>query len=286
MTFDEVIADIKVRLTKAGVDNPRLDARLLVQAALKVGPEYLLAHGRDPLTGDQMKCLEPLVARREAREPMAQITGRHEFWSLEFSVSNSVLCPRPDSETLIEAVMACPIDPASSLSILDLGVGSGCLLLSLLHEWPSARGIGIDQSIDAIKIASENAQRLGLEDRCQMIHANWLDFACRKAEPFDLIISNPPYIPTGDIDDLEPEVRDFEPLKALDGGIDGLDCYRQINQHFVRFLKPGGFMVMELGVGQAESVAGMFSNDHTEVIDIKADLSGVARAITVQRTIY
>ena len=280
MILDDRLAEIASRLRKAGVDNPRLDAKLIVQACLGRGPEYLLAHGGDECPADRAEDVETMTLRREAREPMAHILGRREFWSLEFKVSKDVLCPRPDSETLIEAVLARISNHERPMTILDLGTGSGCLLLALLSEFPKATGIGIDRSRAAVDIAAENAGSLDLRDRATFVRIDWGGY---RGGPFDIVIGNPPYIPSADIATLEPEVARFEPLSALDGGRDGLDRHRTIRELLPRILKPGGYFFTEFGLGQARALSRLFRKDDIEVVDIKSDLSGRERVMTARR---
>jgi release factor glutamine methyltransferase len=244
------------RLTAAGVDNPRLDARVLWDAA----------HG-DP------ERFEAFISRRVSREPVAYITGEKEFWSLSFAVALGVLIPRPDTETLIEAVLADFPNHDAALTNLDLGTGSGCILAALLSEYPNARGLGIDSSAIAQTIASSNLARLGLSGRGTISAGNWADDL---ASRFDIIVSNPPYIPTADIAGLEPDVRVFEPLSALDGGPDGLDA--------IRLLAPalktlGGMTYVEIGVDQAEDAAGVLTAAGLTVLRVARDLGGIPRIV-------
>ncbi len=263
------------RLRGAGIASAHLDARILVGEALGLSREQVLTHAREPVVAAAGLCLERLLARRLAREPVSRILGRREFWSLNFALSAETLDPRPDSETVIEAALALvPRDRA--LSILDLGTGSGCLLLALLSELPRARGRGIDQSADAIKTATANADRLGLADRASFIRADWKDGLTGY---YELIIANPPYIPAGDIAGLAPEVAEFDPRAALVGGADGLDAYRVLAPMMPVLLSHDGALVFEVGAGQAPAVAELLAAAGLTITGTRADLAGIERCV-------
>ena len=222
MTVREALRRGAARLDAAGVDSPRLDARLLLGHAAGLSQEALL---REPGRRVDAAAYDALLDRRVAREPLALILGWQEFWSLRFEVSAATLIPRPDSETLIEAALAARPDRGLVRSVLDLGTGTGCLLLAALHEFTGAWGLGIDLSPAAAALAAANARALGLDRRAAFVCADW---AAPVAARFDLVLSNPPYIPSGGIAGLMPEVARFEPGRALDGGIAGLDAYRTL----------------------------------------------------------
>jgi release factor glutamine methyltransferase len=262
-----------VRLRDA-VDNPRLEVRLLLAHALGGTRADLL---REPHRRVDTAVFEALIARRLAHEPLALILGRREFWSLEFQVSAATLIPRPDSETVIEAALAHRADRPRR--ILDLGTGTGCLLLALLHEIPSAFGIGIDLGVDAALLARGNAERLGLADRAAFMVGNW---SAAVGGDFDLVVSNPPYIRAADIAGLMPDVALYEPRRALDGGADGLDAYRVILRDLPGLLAPDGIAVLELGVGQADAVGALARLAGFQV-SLHLDLSGINRVIVVSR---
>jgi release factor glutamine methyltransferase len=233
-------------LAAAGIEAPRREARLLLAAAEGVSAAGLLA--LDEV--DEAK-FTPLLRRREAREPMAYILGRREFWGLDFAVSPATLIPRPDSETLIEALLAAGLTPRR---VLDLGTGTGCLLLAALHEFPQAFGVGVDVAGPAAALARANAVALGMAGRTVFLAGNWADAL---AADFDLVLSNPPYIAAAEVAGLMPEVARYEPLSALAGGTDGLEAYRAIIAALPRLLAPGGVAILELGAGQARSVAAL-----------------------------
>jgi release factor glutamine methyltransferase len=247
------------RLTDAGIDNPRLDVRLLWDASQ-----------RNP------GIFESYIKRRLAHEPVAYIVGCKEFWSLEFLVEPGVLIPRPATETIIEQVFDRYPDIGAPLKILDLGTGSGCLLAALLKEYPNARGLGIDESDKALAVAARNIGRNGLQERAELKHGNWMD---NLEGGWDVIVSNPPYIPTGDIAGLDPDVRDYEPMGALDGGPDGLDAVRALAEGFGRLLKGTAFV--EIGIGQAESAQVLMAEAGLSVPHIASDLAGIPRVLVI-----
>ncbi len=262
-------------LRAAGIDNPRLEARLLLALALGVPVAALL---RDPLTLADPAGYDTLIARRAAHEPLAYILGRREFWSLDFAVSPATLIPRPESETLIEAALVAFASRTPPSRILDLGTGTGCLLLAALHEFHGAFGIGVDRSPQAASLAAGNAAALALADRAAFLCSDW---GAPLAARFDLVLCNPPYIPTSDIDGLMPEIAHHEPPGALDGGADGLVAYRRIVASLPALLQPGGVAVLELGVGQAPAVVALAAEAGLAATT-RPDLAGIARAVVLQ----
>jgi len=262
-------------LRAAGLDNPRLEARLLLAHALGLPVAALL---RDPnLLADSAPYFA-LVARRAAREPLAYILGHREFWSLRFAVSPATLIPRPESETLIEAALAAFAGRAPPRRILDLGTGTGCLLVSALREFPAAFGIGVDRSPIAAALAAANANALDVGERAAFLCADW---AAPLAAQFDLILCNPPYIPTSEIRGLMPEVASHEPASALNGGADGLSCYRRIVPLLPQLLQPDGVTVVELGIGQGPRVAEL-ARSAGLVATTRPDLAGIPRALVLE----
>ncbi|MBC8269481.1 MAG: peptide chain release factor N(5)-glutamine methyltransferase [Rhodospirillaceae bacterium] len=280
-TTGEAFEESVQALSRAGVDDPRLDARLIAAFALNRAPEHIFGFPEVELEADEIRLLRTLVARRVAREPLALITGEKEFWSLRFVVTSATLIPRPDSETLIEAVIRTFPDKAAPVKILDLGTGSGCLLLSLLHEYENARGIGTDISEQALIVARTNAKRLELEGRVEFVYANWNDGACNFAD-FHIILCNPPYIPEGDRDSLQHEVRQYEPHGALFAGPQGLSEYSTIVPLLPDLLKEGGWVFFEVGAGQAETVAEMLRGAGMYSISISPDLAGIGRCVSAK----
>lgn len=263
-------------LRQAGIDTPRLDARLLLAHVLGTTTEAVL---RDPDRVIDAAPYDALLARRAAHEPVALITGHREFWSLDLAVSPATLIPRPNSETLIEAALAALPDRARVHRILDLGTGTGCLLLAALHEFPAAFGVGTDRSAAACALARSNAAMLGLADRVAIVRSDWADPLVGR---FELALCNPPYIPTGDLAGLMPDVARYEPASALDGGPDGLNAYRVVVPELPRLLADGGVAVLELGLGQADAASDL-ARAHALVPATRADLAGIPRALILTR---
>jgi release factor glutamine methyltransferase len=273
-TVGTLLRDGAERLRMAGIDAPRLEARLLLAHALRTTTEALLREqhatvGHAPYAA--------LLDRRAAREPLALITGRREFWSLDFAVSPATLIPRADSETLIEAALAALPDRARVRRVLDLGTGTGCLLLAALSEFAVAFGIGTDRSAAAASLARDNAAMLGMADRAAFLCTDWAGGVDGR---FDLILSNPPYIRTGDLPALMPEVAWHEPSSALDGGRDGLNAYRRIVPELPGLLTAGGVAVLEVGQGQAGAVASLAGAAGFASVP-PADLAGIPRALVL-----
>lgn len=284
LTVDEAYRAATKRLDAVGIDTARLDARLLLGHVLGGGAERVLAEGPRALTGEEAQRFEDLLMRREKREPMSHILGRREFWSLDFTVTNATLTPRPDTETLIEAVLDHGEDVKS---VLDLGTGTGCIVLTLLSEWPKAQGTGVDMSTEALAVAQDNAKALGLGNRARFVVGDWNapDGLREAGGPFDVVVSNPPYIPSRDIDELDADVRDFEPRVALDGGADGLEAYRTIIGRLGELVCPGGVVAFEVGIGQAEDVARLFSAHGFDVLESRTDLGGIPRAVVARNNL-
>ncbi|MFL5252840.1 MAG: peptide chain release factor N(5)-glutamine methyltransferase [Rhodopila sp.] len=258
------------------VDNPRLEVRILLAHAIGGTRVDLI---RDPNREVETAHFHALIDRRLAHEPLAHILGCREFWSLDFQVSPATLIPRPDSETLVTAALAAYAGKPPPRTILDLGTGTGCLLLALLYEFPAAFGVGIDIAPDAARLARGNAIRLGLADHAAFVAGNWTNPLDAR---FDLVISNPPYIPTADIATLMPDVACYEPTRALDGGPDGYDAYRIILRDLPQRLNPGGAAILELGIGQADTVAAL-AREAGFVPSLHLDLAGIPRAIAFSR---
>ena len=278
--------DTAVALTAAGIDNARFEARLLLAEASGLTIEQLVARGTDEVPAAVVEIARALTARRVRREPMAYILGEREFWGLRYKVSPAVLVPRPDSETLIEAVLSLMPDRARAWRILDLGLGSGCLLLTLLREYRQARGVGLEASTEALAVAQENATALGVADRARLIAGDWRQPGWVEAlletlgGPFDLMVSNPPYIASAAVPTLMPEVSSFEPQLALDGGTDGFDAYHTIIAASPRLITAGGFVAVEVGEGQASEIARLFVSAGLAPRTPWKDLGGIDRVVT------
>jgi len=256
---DLVVAAAR-RLSAAGIDSARLDARLLWEHA----------------QGDSVH-FEALLARRLAREPLAYITGRKEFWSLNFEVGPGVLVPRPETETIVEQALALFADHSAPLRVLDFGTGTACLLVALLKEFPNATGLGVEYSEEARGYAQRNLVRHGFAGRGTIHSGNWGEGI---EGPFDLIVSNPPYIRSTDIDGLAPEVVRFEPRLALDGGPDGLDALRKLAPELVRLLAPQGIALVEIGAGQ--DAASVMTQAGLSVVHLAPDLAGIPRVLVIK----
>jgi release factor glutamine methyltransferase len=267
----------------AGLETPELDARLIVGCALGLDHAALAAAGDHRLAGAETNAVAALAVRRLAREPVARILGRKEFWGLPFKLNAETLVPRPETETVVEAALAA-LDrreqPGESLRIADLGTGSGALLLALLSELPAAWGIATDISVAALTCARANAMMHGCVARAAFVAS---DYGAAIAGPVDLIVCNPPYIAHAEIAALQPEVRAFDPIHALDGGPDGLDSYRAVAADARRLLSPDGILVLELGKGQVDSVTSLFEAARLRAAGPpRCDLGGVARALVVK----
>ncbi len=267
-------------LRGAGIEGAFGEARLLLEAAAGITRARQIAHPEDRVPADLEMHYDGLVQRRARREPISRILGRREFWSLSFTVTARTLDPRPDSETLVRMVLeAISVDPVPR-RILDLGTGTGCLLLALLSELLWASGLGIDCSEGAVEVARVNAQALGLSERAQFQIGDW-DLGLLPS--WDVIVSNPPYIPSDLIDGLESEVSRYEPRLALDGGPDGLDCHRRLLPAAGRLLRPGGIAVFEFGQGQETPIIDLGEAVGLALVTIQADLSGTPRCAMFRR---
>ncbi len=262
-----------------GIEAPEADARILLAHALHLDRTQLVSQSDRVLEAREINAISMLAARRCRREPVARIVGVKEFWSLAFHVTPDVLVPRPETETLVEAALDVVVRGGlrnEKLRILDIGTGTGALLLTLLTELPNAAGIGTDISAAALGIARDNAARHRLTTRASFVRCAGADAL---NAPFDFIVSNPPYIASGDIAALPPEVRDYDPVVALDGGRDGLVVYRAIAADARRLLAPGGRLIVELGAGQEKAVAALFTNAGLHLGQARKDLAGIARAL-------
>ena len=274
-TRDHAARMLGWRLRQAGLATPELDARLLVRGVTGASEIEMIREPGAFITEAEEALLADHERRRLAGEPVSRILGTREFWGLDFAVTPAVLDPRPDSETLVAAALDL-LRGHEAPRILDLGTGSGCLLLAVLHERADACGLGIDVSPAALEVAQANASRLGLGGRASFMAGDW---TAGIEGPFDLVMSNPPYIASGDIAALERDVRDHDPRLALDGGADGLDAYRVLARALPAVLAPSGHAVIELGVGQAAAVAGLFAAAGFGATRLVADLAGVPRVL-------
>jgi release factor glutamine methyltransferase len=264
------------RLKAAGVDQPVIDARILLEAAAGATRTDILTDPYRALTDDQAETLDAYVERRSRRQPVSHIIGRKGFWKIMLGVTPQVLTPRPETELLVGyALQSFP--EGARFTVLDLGVGSGAILLAILAERPRAKGLGVDVSEEALAVARENAANLDLDGRTVLLRGDWTQGLAD--DSFDLVVSNPPYIATAVIETLEPEVRDHEPRVALDGGEDGLDAYRTLSGEIMRVLKPGGSFALEIGHDQGEAVKGLMRSAGAEGARVLQDLSGLDRVV-------
>ncbi|HEX7943044.1 MAG TPA: peptide chain release factor N(5)-glutamine methyltransferase [Phenylobacterium sp.] len=266
----------KARLDAAGITGPVIDARLLVEAAAEATRSDIITDPQRELTPEQAATLEDYLSRRERREPVSHILGRKGFWKIMLRVTPDVLTPRPDTETVVEYVLR-DFPEHAAWNVLDLGVGSGAILLSILAERPAAKGLGIDISEEALAVARDNAANLGLEGRLALMRSDWT--ALLGEATFDLVVSNPPYIASEVIETLEPEVRDHEPRLALEGGPDGLDHYRLLAPEILRVLKPGGQFAVEIGYDQKDAVEALFREAGALGVHTTKDLSDKDRVV-------
>lgn len=264
------------RLVRAGIDSAALDARLLLGSVLELPQGALPALADRPLGVAQARAFDALVAARAGRRPVSRLLGRRGFWDLELEIDDAVLDPRPDSECLVEAVLAQLSEPGRPLRLLDLGVGSGCLMLALLRALPRASAIGADISPGAVRCARRNAERLGLGARAAFVVGDW---ARALVGRFDVVVCNPPYIARGEIEGLAPEVREHDPRLALDGGDDGLACYRPISGDLGRLLADGGFAVLECDAGRIASVERLLRAAGLGRLARRYDLAGRPRCL-------
>lgn len=266
----------KQQLERAGLPGPVIDARLLVEAAANCTRTDIVTDPYRTLTPEQEKTLADYLARRERREPVSHILGRKGFWKIMLAVNDKVLTPRPDTETVLDVVLK-DFPERAAWSVLDLGVGSGAILLAILAERPAAKGLGTDVSEDAIAVARDNAAALGLSPRVAFLRGDWTEGLADAS--FDLVVSNPPYIASDVIETLEPEVRHYEPRLALDGGPDGLDAYRTLAPEVLRVLKPGGRFAVEIGYDQKDAVEALFREAGAAEVRTVRDLADRDRVV-------
>lgn len=282
--ISQLIVYLTEQFEAVGIDTAGLDARLLVQHVSGLDHSDIIAKPDAELSLEQIEALSPLFQRRLKREPLSRLIGETEFWSLPFEISSDTLDPRPDTETLIEhALQMIGSQKNMPLRLLDLGTGSGCILLSLLHELPEATGLGVDLNPGAVEIARKNALNLSLESRVNFQQSDWFSTIEGK---FDVILSNPPYIPEGELPHLMPEVRDFDPVLALNGGETGLFPYEIIFKHAINYLKQDGLLIFEFGQSQEKQLIDLLNKSplgcFIETLEQKSDLAGIVRTIGVK----
>ncbi len=272
--------DAALRLKKVGIKTSLLDSRMLLQEVLNINYEELLVSASRLVTEEENNKFEEYLSRRLKREPIAKILQKKDFWKYRFKTTFDTLDPRPETETLIEAVLAEYKDKNRELKILDLGTGTGCIILSLLKEFPNAKGVGVDISMEALKIASENADYLGITKRINFVKGDWLNGINEK---FDLIVSNPPYIKAKQIDYLADEVRLYDPYVSLDGGDSGIEAYKKIVEHITTVMDKHAKVFFEIGKWQEEEVSKLIKENNLEVSEVKKDLLGIPRVIAFHK---
>jgi release factor glutamine methyltransferase len=277
-SIEALLARGTARLRAAGIENPRFEARLLLEQASGLDRATTLAASRDILPAEAILAFDELLDRRAAREPIAYILGVAPFWSLELTVGPSVLIPRADTETLVGVALAVHPDRLRVRRLLDLGTGSGCLALALLSEFPRARAVATDIDPEACAMARANARSSGFAARIRILCTSWADGV---AGTFDLVVANPPYVERAAIAQLQPEVALFEPVRALDGGPDGLDAYRALVPQLPRLLETRGVALIEIGLGQAEAVRG-FATAAGLAVQEHRDLGGIVRCLELR----
>ena len=285
-TVAAAMRELSAQLERAGIDEAGGDVRRLVAGALGISGADILRAPERTLTVTELQILRGYAERREQREPVSRILGERDFYGRTFAISPATLDPRPDSETIIAAALEIAREEdwlSQTLRILDVGTGSGCLLLTLLCELPHATGLGTDISPSALETAAHNARRLGVEDRAAWLHADALESV---SGPFHILVANPPYVRTPDIAQLEPEVRDFDPIDALDGGPDGLLMYRRLGGGIPNVIAAGGWIVLEVGYDQADAVAALIrsgnANIAAESVRIGLDVAGKRRCVAAK----
>lgn len=279
MPLDRLLAEAADMLRAAGLEQARFEARALAAALLGISRESMVAEPQQAVAMKSVRALRNGVARRATREPFARIVGFREFWSLDFALSPDTLVPRPETEGVVEAALAAVADRRAPLTILDIGTGTGCILLALLKELPDARGLGVDIAEGAVETARGNAARLGFAERASFRAGDWLTGVNSR---YDVIVCNPPYIADGDRAGLAAEVALFDPALALFAGADGLDAYRAIVPGLPDVLTPGGVVVFECGAGQARDVAHLMERTGFEDVVTRRDLAGIERVVSAR----
>lgn len=281
ISINQALAEGAGSLQAAGIIDPRLESGSLLAHALRHDRTYLITHRDDLVTGEQVDHFRALIARRAAREPLQYIVGYQEFFKLSFEVTPDVLIPRPETELIVEAALELA-DGERSLSILDVGTGSGCIVISLLNELKQARALATDISPKALEVARRNARRHHVSARVTFSQAHSLASLAQSAA-FSLIVSNPPYIPAEEIATLQREVRDHEPLAALASGADGLDHIRALLRETPPVLHHSGYFIFEIGFGQGEAIEQLVDRAIWHLIEVRKDLQGIPRTVVLQK---
>lgn len=267
-------------LRLSNIPLPKIESNILTSQFLNLSKEDIILKGREIYPDKKsLENIKTALQRRLNGEPISHIIGKREFYSIDFDVNQNVLDPRPDSELLIDEVLLALNSGANEkpINILELGVGSGCLVLSILKNIPNSRAVAVDINIKSINVAKKNAIKLNLDNRVRFVHSDWLQNLERRK--FDIIISNPPYIKSKDIDNLQTEVKNFEPKIALDGGLDGLNCYREIAENIGNFLHEKSLLILEIGVDMEDDVTNIFKNKKLQLIKYSKDLNSIIRCL-------
>lgn len=281
MQNSNLFEDVVRRLAEGQIPSPRLEARLLIANTLGVDANELNPFAVKLDDAQTEKLMQSLQDRLK-HKPICKIIGKKAFYKYDFHVDCNVLSPRPDTEILVEA--AIHLGQENKLTrVLDLGTGSGCILLSVLADLPNAKGVGIDISDKALEIAQTNAEMLGVVSRVELMRASWFDDNLSLGDKFDLIVSNPPYIKSADIATLDTEVKDYDPMLALDGGADGYRDYKKLAERIPSWIKEGGYVLLEVGIGQAEKVAQIFQEKGLSLCEIVKDLAGINRCVILKK---
>lgn len=280
MTIEEMLRKIRADFTAGGIENPALDARILVRQGGNFSDLDLITDAKTPLSSEQIDIMEQFSARRLAGEPVSRILGGREFYGRWYRVTHDTLDPRADTETLVMAALkrAREWGAGRPLRILDLGTGTGCILVTLLAELPAATGVAVDVSAGALAVARDNAALHGVETRADFRLGSWFD-PIKDGESFDLILSNPPYIPESDIESLAIEVRKHDPFMALSGGEDGLDAYKLILKNMKKYLGCGGRALFEIGAGQEKDLVRLMEDSMMTHEESYSDLGGILRVV-------
>jgi release factor glutamine methyltransferase len=278
-TRDALVAEVAGALSAAGFEEPRRHARRLVASALAISRADLFGHPDRAVDEQQIGRIRAMLGRMVKREPLSRILGKREFWGLEFALSAETLDPRPETETVVEAVLRRNPERRAPLRFLDLGTGTGCLLLTLLAEFPAASGVGIDIAERAVRTAACNAVALGVADRALFVVGDW---GAAVSAKFDAVVTNPPYIASGELRLVPREVACYDPWRALDGGEDGLSAYRAIATHLPRLLASNGIFVTEVGIDQAEAVVAVMRTNGLDLDGIEKDLAGIPRCVVAR----
>lgn len=279
LLIEALYTSIRQRLRAADIHNADLVARIFMKESLGLNDADFITWPPRTVNKAELVRIEGLVERRLAGEPVSRVLGMREFWGLPFVVTPDVLDPRPDTETLIEAALRAFGD-SPPRCILDLGTGSGCIVVALLHEWRQTQAVAVDISSAALGVAADNAARNHVADRLDLRQGSWLE-PIKKNERFDLIVSNPPYIPENDIPNLDIEVRNHDPILALDGGIDGLESYKLILSQIKNALSPSGKILFEIGAGQDSDLTRLVEDSGFPAPDVHADLAGIPRVVEI-----